>query len=52
MDDENLPKKPNEIFEIRLQKVTSVKEQQFIVLEILEQSQTVINSQKQLASHY
>jgi hypothetical protein len=52
MEDEVLPKKPNEIFEIRMQKVMNDKRHLFIVLEILEQSQTVLNSQKQLASHY
>ena len=38
MADEVMPKKPNEIFEIRMQKVMSDKNQLFIVLEILEQS--------------
>ncbi len=33
-----MPKKPNEIFEIRMQKVMSDKNQLLIVLEILEQS--------------
>jgi len=34
--EEVMPKKPNEIFEIRMQKIKSDKRQLFIVLEILE----------------
>jgi hypothetical protein len=43
--DRAMPKKPDEIFEIRMAKVTDDKRQLFIALEIYEQSQTVLNSQ-------
>jgi hypothetical protein len=36
--EEVMPKKPNEIFEIRMKKITSDNSQSFIVLEIIEQS--------------
>lgn len=33
-----MPKKPHEIFEVRLQKIVNEKGQTYIVIEVIEQS--------------